>query len=48
MSVDDSVMDLFKLTGRKAIVTGGSRGLGLQIAEALGAKGAALILSARK
>ena len=48
MSVDDSVMDLFKLTGRKAIVTGGSRGLGLQIAEALGAKGAELMLTARK
>ena len=48
MSVDDSVMDLFKLTGRKAIVTGGSRGLGLQIAEALGAMGAELMLTARK
>ena len=44
----DSVMDLFKLTGRKAIVTGGSRGLGLQIAEALGAMGAELMLTARK
>ena len=43
-----SVMDLFDLSGRKAIITGGSRGLGLQIAEALGAMGAELMLTARK
>jgi NAD(P)-dependent dehydrogenase (short-subunit alcohol dehydrogenase family) len=36
------------LTGRKAIVTGGSRGLGLQIAEGLGEMGAELLLTARK
>lgn len=36
------------LTGRKAIVTGGSRGLGLQIAEALGEMGAEVLLTARK
>ena len=36
------------MAGRVAIVTGGSRGLGLQIAEALGAAGAAVILVARK
>lgn len=40
--------DLFDLHGRKAIVTGGSRGLGLQIAEALGDMGAELVLTARK
>jgi len=39
---------LFDLTGRVAIVTGGSRGLGLQIAHALGEFGAALALVARK
>lgn len=39
---------LFDLTGRVAIVTGGSRGLGLQIAAALGEYGAALALVARK
>ena len=40
--------DLFDLSGRTALVTGGSRGLGLQIAEALGAYGARVLLAARK
>jgi gluconate 5-dehydrogenase len=39
---------MFDLTGRVAIVTGGSRGLGLQIAGALGEFGASLALVARK
>ncbi|MEJ6023230.1 SDR family oxidoreductase [Ramlibacter sp. PS4R-6] len=39
---------LFDLTGRTALVTGGSRGLGLQIAHALGEAGAKVMLSARK
>ncbi|SFS10749.1 SDR family oxidoreductase [Sphingomonas jatrophae] len=39
---------LFDLTGRTALVTGGSRGLGLAMAEALGEFGARLILTARK
>jgi gluconate 5-dehydrogenase len=39
---------LFDLSGRVAIVTGGSRGLGLQIASALGEYGASLALVARK
>lgn len=43
-----SVTELFDLSGRKAIVTGGSRGLGLQIAKALGGAGAELVLAARK
>jgi NAD(P)-dependent dehydrogenase (short-subunit alcohol dehydrogenase family) len=43
-----SVKKLFDLTGRVAIVTGGSRGLGLQMAEALGEMGARLALTARK
>lgn len=42
------VHQLFDLTGQTALVTGGSRGLGLQIAEALGEQGAALVLVARK
>lgn len=43
-----SIKQLFDLSGRKAIITGGSRGLGLQIAEALGEQGAEVLLSARK
>ncbi len=43
-----NVKQLFDLGGRFAIVTGGSRGLGLQIAEALGEMGAKLALTARK
>ena len=43
-----SVKQLFDLSGRTALVTGGSRGLGLQIAEALGEMGARLVLTARK
>ncbi|MEN9544685.1 MAG: hypothetical protein RLZZ598_1518, partial [Pseudomonadota bacterium] len=43
-----TVQQLFNLDGRTALVTGGSRGLGLQIAEALGEAGARLVLSARK
>lgn len=40
--------DLFDLSGRLALITGGSRGLGLQIAEALGEFGARVVLVARK
>jgi gluconate 5-dehydrogenase len=43
-----SVKKLLDLTGKIALVTGGSRGLGLQIAEALGEMGAKLALTARK
>jgi len=39
---------LFDLTDRVALVTGGSRGLGLQIAEALGEMGAKVAITARK
>jgi len=42
------VFQLFDLAGRTALVTGGSRGLGLQIAEALGEAGARLVLTSRK
>jgi NAD(P)-dependent dehydrogenase (short-subunit alcohol dehydrogenase family) len=39
---------LMDLSGRTALVTGGSRGLGLQVAEALGEAGAKVILTSRK
>jgi len=42
------VLKLFDLTGKTALVTGGSRGLGLQIAEALGEAGARILLTSRK
>ena len=42
------VKQLFDLTGKVAIITGGSRGLGLQMAEALGEMGAKLAITARK
>ncbi|SDH56565.1 SDR family oxidoreductase [Variovorax sp. OV700] len=43
-----SVQQLFNLAGRTALVTGGSRGLGLQMAHALGEAGAKVMLSSRK
>lgn len=42
------MMNMFDLTGKTALITGGSRGLGLQIAEAYAAAGANVILTARK
>jgi NAD(P)-dependent dehydrogenase (short-subunit alcohol dehydrogenase family) len=43
-----NVRKLFDLTGRAAIVSGGSMGLGLQMAEGLAEMGANLVLCARK
>jgi gluconate 5-dehydrogenase len=42
------IQQLFDLEGQTALVTGGSRGLGLQIAESLGEAGAKILLSSRK
>ncbi len=42
------VRELFDLTGKAAIITGGSRGLGLEMAEALGEAGARLMICARR
>jgi gluconate 5-dehydrogenase len=42
------IRELFDLTGKTAIVTGGSRGLGKEMAEALGEAGANLMLCARR
>ena len=42
------ISKLFDLTGQHALVTGGSRGLGLQIAQALGEAGAKVMLTSRK
>lgn len=43
-----TTQSLFDLTGRVALVTGGSRGLGLQMAHALGEAGAKVMVAARK
>jgi NAD(P)-dependent dehydrogenase (short-subunit alcohol dehydrogenase family) len=43
-----SIKKAFDLSGKSALITGGSRGLGLQIAEALGEQGAKIVLSSRK
>ncbi|MES2126298.1 MAG: SDR family oxidoreductase [Pseudomonadota bacterium] len=43
-----TTQELFSLAGKTALITGGSRGLGLQMAEALGEQGAKLVISARK
>jgi NAD(P)-dependent dehydrogenase (short-subunit alcohol dehydrogenase family) len=43
-----SVKSLLDLHGKVAVVTGGSRGIGLQMAEALGEMGARVAITARK
>jgi NAD(P)-dependent dehydrogenase (short-subunit alcohol dehydrogenase family) len=42
------IRDLFDLTGKTAIVTGGSRGIGVEMAEGLAEAGASLMLCARR
>ena len=41
-------LELLSLKGKTALITGGSRGLGLQMAEALGEMGAKVAITARK
>ena len=43
-----NIQQLMDLSGRTALVTGGSRGLGLQMAHALGEAGARVVVAARK
>jgi len=43
-----NLKSMLDLTGRVALITGGSRGLGLQMAEALGEMGATVAITARK
>jgi NAD(P)-dependent dehydrogenase (short-subunit alcohol dehydrogenase family) len=43
-----TIQQLFDLSGKTALITGGSRGLGLQLAHALGEAGARVLISARK
>lgn len=43
-----NIKELFDLTGKTAIVTGGSRGIGKEMAEALAEAGANLMLCARR
>lgn len=44
----DTLHRLFDLSGRVAVITGASRGIGLQMAEALGEFGAHVVVTARK
>jgi NAD(P)-dependent dehydrogenase (short-subunit alcohol dehydrogenase family) len=41
------ILDHFRLDGRRALITGGSRGLGLEMARALGEAGAELVITSR-
>ena len=43
-----NIQELFDLSGRAAIITGGSRGLGKEMAEALAEAGASVMLCARR
>ncbi|WP_288254809.1 SDR family oxidoreductase [uncultured Hydrogenophaga sp.] len=43
-----TISQLFDLKGKTALITGGSRGLGLQMAHALGEAGARVLISSRK
>ena len=40
-----SILDMFRLDGKVAIVTGGAKGIGFALAEELGRRGAALLIA---
>ncbi len=46
--MSESILEAFRLDGRVALVTGGSRGIGFGIARGLGQAGAAVVLAARR
>jgi gluconate 5-dehydrogenase len=48
MDTEANALDLFRLDGKSAIVTGGGRGLGQYMAEALSDAGANVVLCSRK
>ena len=41
-------LDIFKLDGRVALITGGNRGLGFAMAKALGEAGASVVVTSRQ
>src|ERR687885_1895554 len=48
MDTEANALDLFRLDGKTAMVTGGGRGLGQYMAEALSEAGANVVLCSRK
>lgn len=47
LPAEQSILDLFRLNGQTALITGGNRGLGLAMAQALAEAGANIVIAAR-